>query len=297
MCYRDTNYGQTISNIRKSKNITVKDVICGTMTKASYSRFVSGKSRTSLDNFLCLLNNLHITFDEFLCIHNGYSMDQHQELLLQIQSATHNHNIEKLKDVLDNIRNICSSHEYDESYKHLACCTQLIIDRLSNNSFDSQARQIIVDYLFNNESWTHYELALFNNVMFIFSDEEINLFYKRVIHNVEKYQSLRIYGSEAFRILTNALMLYIDRRNIKQALTLITEINKYDLKDDMLFEKTLKNYFNGIIKIIRNDRNGILKIQNSLNILKELNSDQYYSMLKKYYNHVCDIYNSNSGLK
>lgn len=291
MCYKSTNYGQTISNIRKSKNIAVKNIICNTMTKASYSRFVSGKSRTSVDNFLCLLDNLHITFDEFLCIHNGYSMDQHQELLLQIQEATHKHDIGKLKEILDNIKNICLSSEYDESYKHLACCTQLIIDRLSNKSFESQAKQIIVDYLFNNESWTHYELTLFNNVMFIFNDEEINLFYKRVIHNVEKYQSLRIYGSEAFRIITNVFMLYVDRHNIKQALILITEINKYDLKDDMLFERTLRNYFNGIIKLIRNDNSGILKIQNSLDILKELNSDQYYSVLKRYYEHVCDIYN------
>lgn len=162
MCYKSTNYGQTISNIRKSKNIAVKNIICNTMTKASYSRFVSGKSRTSVDNFLCLLDNLHITFDEFLCIHNGYSMDQHQELLLQIQEATHKHDVEKLKEILGNIKNICLSSECDESYKHLACCTQLIIDRLSNKSFESRAKQIIVDYLFNNESWTHYELALFN---------------------------------------------------------------------------------------------------------------------------------------
>ncbi|CDN25812.1 hypothetical protein [Limosilactobacillus fermentum] len=44
-------YGPTILNIRKAKKISLKNLLQDQMTPSSYSRFVDGKTETSVNNF------------------------------------------------------------------------------------------------------------------------------------------------------------------------------------------------------------------------------------------------------
>ena len=45
------DWGKTISYIRKNKNIPIKQVIGEKITRSAYSRFASGQTNTSIDNF------------------------------------------------------------------------------------------------------------------------------------------------------------------------------------------------------------------------------------------------------
>lgn len=62
------NYGETISIIRKSKNISVQDTINGVMSRASFERLSNDRTQTSVSNFVKLLSNLHVSFEEFMYI-------------------------------------------------------------------------------------------------------------------------------------------------------------------------------------------------------------------------------------
>ena len=55
-------YGPTISDIRKAKKISLKNLLQDQMPPSSYSRFVDGKTETSVNNFVALLENLNVTF-------------------------------------------------------------------------------------------------------------------------------------------------------------------------------------------------------------------------------------------
>lgn len=73
---------------------------------------------------------------------------------------------------------------------------------------------------------------------------------KRVIHNLEKYQNLRVYGSESFRVLINMLMVFIEKQSYQDIRITMGLINNYKLNEDMLFEETLRLYFSGILNLI-----------------------------------------------
>ncbi|MCT3441845.1 XRE family transcriptional regulator, partial [Limosilactobacillus fermentum] len=73
-------YGPTISDIRKAKKISLKNLLQDQMTPSSYSRFVDGKTETSVNNFVALLENLNVTFDEYLYINNGYQNSRYDQL-------------------------------------------------------------------------------------------------------------------------------------------------------------------------------------------------------------------------
>lgn len=70
-----TYYGPTIKAIRLEKNLPQKEVYSGVVSRSFFSKFEKGKSDISISKFKVLLDNLSLTFEEFLYIHNGYKND------------------------------------------------------------------------------------------------------------------------------------------------------------------------------------------------------------------------------
>ncbi|MEO5290159.1 Rgg/GadR/MutR family transcriptional regulator [Limosilactobacillus allomucosae] len=282
-------WGSTLSSIRKSKNIPINEVIGDHLTRSAYSRFASGKTNTSVDNFAYMLNNLHINFEEFNYIKNQYEPDKYQALLKKAQIATHQHDLAQLEEIMNKFKSYAEITSETEPL-HLYCIVKLTIDRLSKMPYDAKAKKIITTYLTKCETWSHYEILLFNNVMFIFDLELINIMKKRVLHNLEKYQNLRSYGSESFRVLINIFTLFLDNKQIKEALILDNEIDEFPLRADMFFEQTLKMYFKGVLNLIQTKNQQNEDLVMSLQILKTLSEKDYYISFSAYLSQIKQIY-------
>lgn len=274
-------WGKTISYIRKNKNIPIKQVIGEKITRSSYSRFASGQTNTSIDNFFFFMNNLHINFEEFIYIQNKYEIDKYQKLLKKAQVATHQKNIKELEKIKKRFDNYAKATEYTEPL-HLKCIITLTINQLKREPYDENAKQIITDYLEQCETWMHYELVLFNNAMFIFDLRLIKVMKRKVIHNLEKYQNLRSYGSESFRVLINILMLFLEHSEFNEARLLVDEIDEFQLHGDMFFEKVLRMYFTGLVDFISSKGQEQTLLNKSLDILKSISRNEYYAVLSTY---------------
>ncbi|NDO56771.1 hypothetical protein FMM70_01885 [Lactobacillus reuteri] len=275
------DWGKTISYIRKNKNIPIKQVIGEKITRSAYSRFSSGQTNTSIDNFFFFMNNLHINFEEFIYIQNKYELDKYQKLLKKAQVATHQKNIKELEKIKKRFDNYTKATEYTEAL-HLKCIITLTINQLKREPYDENAKQIITDYLEQCESWMHYELVLFNNAMFIFDLRLIKIMKRKVIHNLEKYQNLRSYGSESFRVLINILMLFLEHSEFNEARLLVDEIDEFQLHGDMFFEKVLRMYFTGLVDFISSKGQEQTLLNESLDILKSISRNEYYAVLSTY---------------
>lgn len=289
-------WGQTLSSIRKNKNIPINEIIGDHLTRSAYSRFAAGKTNTSIDNFAYMLYHLHVSFEEFNYIKNQYEPDKYHLLLKDAQEATHQYNISQLIKIMNKFKSYAEVTNDMEPY-HLYCIVKLTINKLNNEPYDQQAKSIITNYLTHCESWSHYELVLFNNVMFIFDLNLIIVMKKKVIHNLEKYQNLRSYGSESFRVLINILTMFLDQEHINQALFLFTEIEDFPLRADMFFEKTLKRYFRGILKMIENKNELNAELAESLDIFKLISKKDYYISFTAYKEKIKRIYNIDDAKK
>ena len=230
-----------------------------------------------------LLAKLHVSYTEFKYIANGFETDYEQRFVIDLQRAIAQGNLERLDSLLQRTLNYCAIYEDDEKYRHLACITQLTIDKMKGDRLDENARQVVTNYLIRCETWTHYELMMFNNAMFAFSLDQIRMFREKVIHNLEKYQNLRVYGSESFRVLINMLMVFIESQSYRDIRIMMGLINNYQLNEDMLFEETLRLYFTGILDLI-NQRipAGMTKVDQALEVLSILNAKDYHQNLKQY---------------
>ena len=291
---QNDDFGRTISYIRKEKAIPVKEVIGTQLTRSAYSRFAAGQTQTSIENFSFMLSNLHLNFEEFEYIRNGYEPSRYQKFLIQAQKAVHSQNVEELNYIFEKLNNYAQLNN-ETIPLHLACIVKLTINKIRNEEYDQQARKTLTNYLRLCESWTHYKLVLFNNAMFIFDLSLVKIMKRKVIHNLEKYQNLRSYGSESFRVLVNILTLFIDKKNVNEAILLADEIEEFHLRDDMFFEKTLKMYFMGIIQIIRQRKSKNFLLDQSLNVLQILSDSEYYKTLLAYKKRVQNLYENNDA--
>ena len=279
----EENYGKIVSNIRTAKGVPIGKLISGVCSRTAYRNFVMNQTGTSVDNFMRLLAKLHVSYTEFKYIANGFETDYEQRFVIDLQKAIAQGNLERLDSLLQRILNYCVIYENDEKYRHLACITQLTIDKMKGNRLDENARQVVTNYLIRCETWTHYELMMFNNAMFAFSLDQIRMFREKVIHNLEKYQNLRVYGSESFRVLINMLMVFIESRSHRDIRIMMGLINNYQLNEDMLFEETLRLYFTGILDLINQRISvGMTKVKQALEVLSILNAKDYHQNLKQY---------------
>lgn len=279
----EENYGKIISNIRIAKGVSIAELISGICGRTAYGNFVMNRSCTSVDNFMKFLTKLHVSYTEFKYIANGFETDYEHQFITDLQKAITQSDFSQLEILLKRAYNYCDIYENDEKYCHLACITQLTIDKLKGNVLNKDSRQTITDYLIKCETWTHYELMIFNNVMFAFSLDQIRVFRKKVIHNLEKYQNLRVYGSESFRVLINMLMVFIENQSYRDIRITMGLINNYELNEDMLFEETLRLYFTGILKLIDQEiTTGMSKVTQALKVLAILNAKNYHQNLKRY---------------
>ena len=279
----EENYGKIVSNIRIAKGVPIGKLISGICSRTAYGNFVMNRTGTSVDNFMKLLAKLHVSYTEFKYIANGFETDYEQRFVIDLQKAIAQGDLKRLDTLLQRTLNYCAIYENDEKYRHLACITQLTINKVKGEPLDEDARQIVTDYLIECETWTHYELMMFNNAMFAFSFDQIRMFREKVIHNLEKYQNLRVYGSESFRVLINMLMVFIESRSYRDIRIMMGLINNYQLNEDMLFEETLRLYFTGILDLINQKiPAGLTKVEQALEVLSILNAKDYHQNLKQY---------------
>lgn len=284
------DFGKAISNIRRNKHISIQQITNNTITKSSYNRFVNGETQPSVNSFLTLLKNLHVSFEEFLYISRGYKPDYFNEIAMQIRDATITRNIPLMQEIHATISTYAQQNPHNQTYLHLKCVTTLILNLLQNEPFDQESKKILLDYLLKCDVWTHYEHTFFNSVIFIFDPSAVNAMEKRIIRNLDSYELMHIYGNESFRSLCVILAFDISHQDLMSAIKVVSKLANFSLHGDMLFEKTLYKLFSGIVFLLSGQSIGLQNIKEAIQIMQLTDSKDYLKATFAFIKDVCQIY-------
>lgn len=284
------NFGKAISNIRRNKHISIQQTTNNTITKSSYNRFVNGETQPSVNSFLTLLQNLHVSFEEFLYISRGYKPDYFNEIAMQIRDATITRNIPLMQEIHATISTYAQQNPHNQTYLHLKCVTTLILNSLQNEPLDQEAQKVLLNYLLKCDVWTHYEHTLFNSVIFIFDPSAVNAMEKRIIRNLDSYELMHIYGNESFRSLCVILAFDISHQDLMSAIKVVSKLANFSLHGDMLFEKTLYKLFSGIVFLLSGQSIGLQNIKEAIQIMQLTDSKDYLKAALAFIKDVCQIY-------
>ena len=284
------DFGKAISNIRRNKHISIQQITNNTITKSSYNRFVNGETQPSVNSFLTLLQNLHVSFEEFLYISRGYKPDYFNEIAMQIRDATITRNIPLMQEIHATISTYAQQNPNNQTYLHLKCVTTLILNSLQNEPLDQESKKILLNYLLKCDVWTHYEPTLFNSVIFIFEPSAVNAMEKRIIRNLDSYELMHIYGNESFRSLCVILAFDISHQDLMAAIKVVSKLANFSLHADMLFEKTLYKLFSGIVFLLSGQSIGLQNIKEAIQIMQLTDSKDYLKATFAFIKDVCQIY-------
>lgn len=234
-----------------------------------------------------MLNNLNVSSDEFFFIKNGLKKEQYSDYMVDIRTAYEM----KDKEQLIVVKKKCCVYEKRDQIKfiHLSLLIDLLVNKLDN--IPCTKKNDLVMYLVKIETWTKYELVLFNNCMYAFNESMIDLIAKKIVSKLSLYENFQNYGNEAFRLLTNVYMYYLEKKNFSKLLAIMKSLEEQKLTEDCLYEKNILLYFQGIHQIIfKNKSKGIDKIEKALGIFDVLESERAFYMFSKLYQLVLDRY-------
>ncbi len=272
--------GETLEFIRRNKNIQLKEV-CGTrLSRQNYYRIVHGQISTSINTFKFILDQLHVNFDEFYFIKNNFRQDKIFDDMNKVKAFFEKGDTKSIDKMAVEYSKL---KDENQSYLHLYCLIVVLKSKLLGMT-NKSCTKTLHDYLTNVEAWTHYETILFNNCMFLFPTEFIDVTISKTLHNLSMYSSLRSYGSESFRMLINVLILFIERKEFDKAAFILEKLYQNRLTDDSLFEKACLKFFENAMLLATNEVNDVSECKKTINIFRELGSDGLAVMFDQYLN-------------
>lgn len=266
---------EIVERVRKLKGISISEICGDEVSRSVYDRFVKNEADTTVSKLTYFLDRINLDYDELKIFNYPENVNEINHMMKEIQTAF----LAKDTDELLRIANFCKVRQSNpcKREENLISLCELLVARLKGEPFDAVETNVY-QYLINSHTWTHYELVLFNNCMFIFTPDFVDLILERAIMSLSMYKDSKDGRSESFRMLVNAIVYFIQSRERTYAWKYLEKMDEFHLDEDMYFETNLRLFLQGIWETLRGKEEGKIKVKQSLMICEYLSSKQYKQM-------------------
>ncbi|MDF7683071.1 helix-turn-helix domain-containing protein [Lactobacillus sp. ESL0679] len=228
-------FGETLQKIRKSRNITQRQLSSNTrINRSTISKIEHSAEEPAYEMAVSLIRTLGITPDEFSYIRNNYQLDTHDKIIYDILNIAYNTETNKIDKIIEQSTLLSSD----------PVITRLIPIlkgfKAANTNNLALARKLILpvwhDYLSKNETWTILDLCIINLIFFAFDEETMASISDQAIQTIENnYQFLKSLESS---FLLNQAILYMERQDFSTAITSLNRalpLIEHSFRYDKLF--------------------------------------------------------------
>ncbi|MBC2177599.1 helix-turn-helix domain-containing protein [Listeria booriae] len=233
------NFGATIKKIRKDKNLTQKELADGILTRSHLSQIETNNYFPSYDKFFLLLDRLNVTFEEFLFVQNSKKIQTKQHIRLQISEAANLTDMEKLKNLA-----ITTKDLYDKTanitYYHYMLISEALISYNINHTITDDMVQFVAPikkYLLEMDNWYLYELKLFSSIIFSLTLEEVQIFSRTVLKQLDNFHYFTEYQHTEQHIRLNLSTLCLEYEDFEAAKNLAEKAIEMAKKYTLVYEK------------------------------------------------------------
>lgn len=266
---------EIVERVRKLKGISISEICGDEVSRSVYDRFVKNEADTTVSKLTYFLDRINLDYDELKIFNYPENVNEINHMMKEIQTAF----LAKDTDELLRIANFCKVRQSNprKREENLISLCELLVARLKGEPFDAVETNVY-QYLINSHTWTHYELILFNNCMFVFTPDFVDLILERAIMSLSMYKDSKDGRSESFRMLVNAIVYFIQSGERTYAWKYLEKMDEFHLDEDMYFEANLRLFLHGIWETLRGNEEGKIKVKQSLMVCEYLSSKQYQQM-------------------
>ena len=270
-----------LKKLRTERNLSQRKLAADISERSTLATFEQKGHRIAFDILYKYLDRLNVTLEEFEYHLTNNQLNEKKQLSKQFHNAYYQHDFDQLAVLIEESKTTYQETQ-DFFYYLLYSQYYLILKKKGYvHTIDETERieTVIKGYLDKIETWGRFEITIFANLMFLFTDEYI-LFQIEQLNKQEFYNNLLSLNYHIYsKLLTNAAFLFIDRSQIdhlKQILFYMTK--NIPLDNDRI--RLMIRYFEGIIAIFHGEREtGKQTISKTIEILNFLGQSAYAAEL------------------
>lgn len=262
--------GMTLRKVRKGKQVSLSSVADEHLSKSQISRFERGESEISCARLINILDKLHISFDEFLILHDqDYTKTELFANLVQyIRKQYSSQDINNIVCLLSDSSNY-TLNSFEKTM------VKSILYTMDSTIFPSDEELLqLTDYLFKVEKWSYYEIILLGNCVRTINYKSYFLLTKEMLNNY-LYSSLNKTNKRIVtQLAINCFILSIDKEEFSNCSYLISEIKSLLDNELNFYEQTVFLYATGYFEFKRQSSSGIKKMKQAIQVLDILGEDK-----------------------
>lgn len=262
--------GMTLRKVCKGKQVSLSSVADEHLSKSQISRFERGESEISCARLINILDKLHISFDEFLILHDqDYTKTELFANLVQyIRKQYSSQDINNIVCLLSDSSNY-TLNSFEKTM------VKSILYTMDSTIFPSDEELLqLTDYLFKVEKWGYYEIILLGNCVRTINYKSYFLLTKEMLNNY-LYSSLNKTNKRIVtQLAINCFILSIDKEEFSNCSYLISEIKSLLDNELNFYEQTVFLYATGYFEFKRQSNSGIKKMKQAIQVLDILGEDK-----------------------
>ncbi|MGG0643111.1 XRE family transcriptional regulator [Sporosarcina gallistercoris] len=274
-----TSIGSVVKKIRSDKDYSQKYVVDGVMTQSAYSKFELNKADITFSSLSRILENLEVTFEEFLYIQNEYKHTEKDAIVKKFISISYN-NEDKVNELLTMAVSYLDKKEDHliSDIKALAEALLILIHTADQKILLTSVSNVWKRLSAKNQFYFS-DLYVLNAIFYFFPLDTMIEIKKLAFKSIERYGDFQDIQRLKINFCVNISLMLIKEACYEEALI--------EIETAILFSKKQKAYLQRAVCYVRKGiclnrlgENGIPWVQKGMEILAVLEEQELLEMAK-----------------
>lgn len=228
--------GETIKEIRTSKNLKMESLCSETLSLSTIKRIENDTINTSFINLENILLKLNISFDEFTYIRNNYNLSTKKQLIFEFRELTSvSVDIEQIKKLISKYKTYLDDNSDNEINNYLKFLKALLV--INQTTKLGEATPLVESIwvsLENLDNWYWNDIQILSNIFFIFPMNEAESIVELLLERIKKYDTFNNSDRLYIALMLNYIQVLLLNNNFKKAYQLVDKAILY-AKDKKLY--------------------------------------------------------------
>ncbi|MBD7909238.1 helix-turn-helix domain-containing protein [Sporosarcina gallistercoris] len=274
-----TSIGSVVRKIRSDKAYSQQYVVDGVMTQSAYSKFELNKTDITFSSLSRILENLEVSFEEFLYIQNEFKHSEKDAIVKKFLSISYN-NEEKVKELLTMAVSYLKKKDDHliSDIKSLAEALLILIHTADKEMLLTSVSNVWKRLSVKNQFYFS-DLYVLNAIFYFFPLDTMIEIKKLAFKSIDRYGEFQDIQRLKINFCVNISLMLIKEACYEEALKEIETAIIYSEKQKAYLQRAVCYVRKGIC-LSRLGEDGLPWLQKGLEILTVLEEQELLQMAK-----------------
>ncbi|GGE30298.1 Rgg/GadR/MutR family transcriptional regulator [Streptococcus himalayensis] len=262
--------GAMFRKFRLNGQFTLEEAAGETLSVSQLSRFERGESDLVLGKFLPLLDNIHITMENFMDAVRGFQKPAISQFITTWVKLYYQKDIEGLRAL--QAEELELYKRYPEQYYHrlnMILLQGLMCQRNPSLQIAQSDLDLVSDYLFQVEEWSMYEMILIGNLYSFYEVDYVYRIGREILEREDFYQHISRHKELVIVLALNFWLHAAEQKEFEKAEYFEQQARRLLKDTDKIFEKTILLYVDGFTAYQKGQElAGIVQMKRAMSIFE-----------------------------